>query len=189
MEHTVFNWLWENRQWVFSGAGVSLIPLTAMVIGKLRRSRAKPESTTTSIVVQIDGAPFSTTPPGNEASRPVRIDRIAPINPDDVHNAIANAMPLQEAAIKQSYVGLKVEWDTVLLGAEETDGGIVRLHMEAESRPMFIIFCNVKLDDYRELGITPKGSRIRLYGEIEEAAMWHVNLKDVELKFLDGKRS
>jgi len=174
-------WLNANKEWLFSGAGAVFAAWIFGLTKWLRREVTPPPQ----VIVRVEGAPA---PPAQAAqlASAVRIERIAPITAEDIHSAITNALPLQEAAVKKSFIGLKIEWDTLLQGAEEEDG-VVHLFLKATSEPFFSIWCNVKLVDYRELGIMPRDSRIRVYGEIEKAEEWSVRLKGVELKYLEKK--
>lgn len=54
---------------------------------------------------------------------------------------------------------------------------------------MFSLTCRVKFDDYRELGILPEDSLIRVYGTIEDADRYSVKLTDAELKYMEPKKA
>jgi hypothetical protein len=178
----VFSWLAQNKEWLFSGVGATVL---GVVFALMSRKRNAVQSEPHQIIVRVEESSKSTSVA--PASIPlVHVERITPITPAEIHNAIKDVPPLQKASVKQRFVGLKVEWDTQLKSADEK-AGVVRLYLGAADKTLFDIWCSVKYDDYRELGILPKGSLIRVYGEIEKADEWSVDLRNVELKYMEAK--
>lgn len=118
---------------------------------------------------------------------PVSIERVSGITFEDIRNAITKASPLQRDHIANSYVGIRVEWDTYFKGGSRRDNDMVRIRLTTSlESSLDTIWCEVPLSDYRELGVLPEGSKVRVAGEIVEAERWGIKLKDVHL-YIYGK--
>lgn len=119
------------------------------------------------------------------ALEPVALRRPSGLTFEDIRKAYEGVPPLQRQRIADSFVGIRVDWDTFLKAATQEDGDMVRLLLTTEvDVPTNSIVCRVKLSDYRELGVLPKGARIRVAGEIAEADSWDVRLDNVQLEIL-----
>ena len=119
---------------------------------------------------------------------PTPITRIAPISLSDIRNAVDNAPPLQQKQIAQNYEGIFVEWDAKLASADMKEQETVWLLLKIDKAPSHMFHCTVKLVDYKELGVMPKGAPIRVLGRIKEVRDISVELEEVQLFFLQGAR-
>jgi hypothetical protein len=175
----LIDWLLKNKEWLFSGLGVSVL-LGAPSILRFLRRRKPIEGTT--VVVRVENTSEVKISP----SRTVAVERISPLTPEEVQKSIEDAPPLQRDAVARRYIGLKVEWDTEFAGADEREG-VVRLYLVTHKTrigtPIFV-WCNVKLDDYRELSIIRENANIRISGTIETAKAGSISLSDARLTFL-----
>jgi len=101
---------------------------------------------------------------------PAAIERLSEISFDDIEKAIDSAPPMQREDIAERYVGLNVEWDTYLRSANRLDGGEVFLRLAIDkSYRGRSVYCRVKADEYRVLGILPMDAHIRVAGQIAKA--------------------
>lgn len=118
---------------------------------------------------------------------PVVIESLSQVSFDDIEKAIDSAPPLQREQVANSYVGLKVEWESYLRSADKRDNGEVflRLAIDKDYKGRSVV-CKVKLDEYRVLGILPKGAHIRVEGEITMANFCDVELSNVRLQILSN---
>jgi hypothetical protein len=143
------------------------------------------------VIVHLQSSMAGGAPENETSSAPlVKLDRISAITPKDIYDSISAAPPLQRKDVANRYKGLKVEWDTSLRSANESrlEEGAVRLRLRYGERFDYLsVICTVRLSEYKELGILPEGSSIRVYGEIEEANQFDVELKDVRLTYLAPK--
>jgi hypothetical protein len=115
---------------------------------------------------------------------PASLERISLISFDDIRTAIESAPPLQRDRIAENYVGLKIEWDTYLKGGSVKKEGTISLRLTTNIEHSFnTIWCDVPLDEYRELGVLPEGAKVRVSGEIVKASTCDIELKDVRLHF------
>jgi len=118
----------------------------------------------------------------SESQRPL-LERISVVTLNEINTSLANAPPMQRTRIAESYSGLRVEWDTEFLNGKLQDDGNIRLQLtvpDTEHQPKSV-WCNVPATEYRELGILPENSKIRVSGEIEKVASYGIDLKDARL--------
>lgn len=136
------------------------------------------------LIVQL--AQNGSTPTGDNSPSirlaPAAIDRVSPLTFQDIAEAIDSAPPLQRDHVAESFKGLRVEWDTYFKSGRLSEEGTIRLRLGTEQRGSFkSVLCAVAVADYRELGVLPEGSKIRVFGEIESASRYDIELKDVRL--------
>ena len=114
---------------------------------------------------------------------PATVERLSQVSFDDIEKAIDGAPPMQRDHIANSYVGLKVEWDSYLRSANMRDNGEVflRLSIDKDYKGRSVL-CKVQAEEYRVLGILPKGAHIRVAGEITMANSCDVELSNVRLQ-------
>ncbi|MCK5133468.1 MAG: hypothetical protein KAR40_15115 [Candidatus Sabulitectum sp.] len=178
----MLEWIGDNKEWLFSGAGIALLAGIWAMYKLTHKPNGIPQ-----VIVQMEHSPSAKE--GEVSKRdyspPVHIDRISSISPKDIKDAIDKALPLQKLAIYKSFEGIKIEWDTLLTTATEENGNIT-LMLSLKDVMMLYVWCSVKYADYRELGIMPKDSKIRVYGVIETVDNMSVRLRDVELKYIEA---
>jgi hypothetical protein len=113
---------------------------------------------------------------------PVSVERVSGIAFEDIREALDKAPPLQREHVADSYVGIRVEWDTYFKGGTRRDNDMVSVRLTTNiDRPLNTIWCEVPLSEYRELGVLPEGSKVRIFGKITEAGTWDIKLEDVHL--------
>ena len=114
--------------------------------------------------------------------QPVSVERICSVTFEDIREALDKAPPLQREHIANSYVGIRVEWDTYFKGGTRGENDMVSVRLTTNfERPLNTIWCEVPLSEYRELGVLPEGSRVRVMGKITEAGSWDIKLEEVHL--------
>jgi hypothetical protein len=182
-EDNMLEFIWQNKEWLFSGAGIAVI---AALIAWLRQRNAEKNSKP-QVVIHVNSATDSVLDNKTEQDiMPATIERISPVKFEMIKDTIEAAPPLQRDQVRNNFVDIKVEWDAFLRIASKDDAGFVGLWLTTvKDPPSNIIHCKVLLSDYKELGVLPEGSKIRIHGEIEEANTWEVTLKNVKLFFYD----
>ncbi len=201
----VLEYLKTNKEWLFSGAGVSAI----LVLGGLiyrhwnRRHRSASRSDTRMMVQRVESTEqvaLLPTPPVTASSgvlpqpiSPVSIAAMAPastyrggrisgLTVTDVVEGIRNAPPLQRPGVAKHYRGIVVQWETVFVTAEVADDdGVIRVTLEPAKEHFVTTFCKVKLSDYPELGILASGAPIRVTARIAQIDVFGAELEDAEL--------
>jgi len=185
----VIDWLVTNKEWVFSGIGVTFIAALAALA---RFFGKRYQRGTAEVVIRIEHASDASRQPDLSASAAIAVERISPITLNEFQSAIESAPPLQREVVAQRYVGQRIEWDTELSNVRQ-EKEFVMLQLRAQKPrsapypyPVFV-WCYVKLEDYRELAILPEGAHIRVNGTIEKVSSTSVGLKDARLTFLSSK--
>lgn len=130
--------------------------------------------------MKSDGVPGAINSISHDGSSS-HLDRVSAISPDEIHNSLEKAPPLQRNRIAESYIGLRVEWDTTFLNGRPLDNGCIRLQLSSFGQIQTSVWCEVPADEYRELAILPKRSKIRVYGEISGIADHGIDIKNAQL--------
>ena len=113
---------------------------------------------------------------------PASIERVSPLTFKDIAEAIIAAPPMQRDRVAESYKGLRIEWDAYFRSGSKVGDDIIRLRLGTEPKlSMNSIMCEVPAKEYRELGVLPEGSKIRVSGELESISRFDIELKDVRL--------
>jgi hypothetical protein len=150
-----------------------------------------PDQHASQVVIQVtrnDNVTAGGEPSPNELE-PVSIERVSGVTFEEIKEAIEKAPPLQREHVASSYVGLRVEWDTYFKGGSRGDNDMIRLLLTTATDNSSVsntIWCDVPFNEYRELGVLPAGSKIRVAGEIAQAGRWDIKLKDAHL-YIYGK--
>jgi hypothetical protein len=179
----MWNLIVSNKEWLFSGVGVTLIfVLIPSVVKKLRKSDAGGNA---QIIVLNVTQKNKNEIVKSEELLPAHITKIAPITFDDIYKALSSAPPLQKKQIAKNYLGLYIRWEAYLFNADLKDNNNIALALDfcKKSLTARMIHCNVKLSDYRELGVLNKGAPITVVGRISEVDSLGVRLEEVALYF------
>jgi len=143
-----------------------------------------PEQHPAQVVIHVtgNGVPAPSEEISPSLLEPVSVERVSGITFEDIREALDKAPPLQREHIANSYVGIRIEWDTYFKGGTRRDDDMVSVRLTTNlDRPLNTIWCEVPLSEYRELGVLPKDSKIRVFGKITEASSWDIKLDDVHL--------
>ena len=159
----ILKWLSDNKEWLFSGSGVSVIIVIIYVIRYFKNKRLSNSSVNIS-----------------QATKDVIEKPIAQILPNQIYENVKNLPPLQQEDAFNHYKGLRVEWKTRLASAfrQRTDPSQIRLHLSYTSKPYidYYIFCYVNANDNNNLAVAKKDSLIQVIGEIVKVDMMAINL-------------
>jgi hypothetical protein len=114
---------------------------------------------------------------------PVAIECLSQVSFDDIEKAIDSAPPMQREHVANRYLGLKVEWNSYLRSANMKESGEVFLRLSIDKAYKGrSVLCKVQADEYRVLGILPKGAHILVAGEITKVDTCDVELSNVRLQ-------
>jgi len=128
------------------------------------------------------------TTPETQESMP----KLSSLSFSQITEAIEKAPPLQRDDVKNNYKGIKVTWDSYLKSATKINNNTISLLLATSLKGdlrLFIIRCEVPLNEYRELGILPAESKIRIQGEIAKVDAFVIDLTKVKLFFLDTDKT
>jgi hypothetical protein len=110
-----------------------------------------------------------------------RLERVSQITADEIRSSVEDAPPLQRDRIANSYIGLRVEWDTEYTNGSKLDNGHIKLQLSPFGKIHTSVWCEVPEDEYRELAILPNRSKIRVYGEIESVGDHGIYIGNAQL--------
>ncbi len=175
------DWVINNKEWIFSGIGIS-VPVALITVVRYLRQRKSQGS------LSIESRFPVIVPQERQVSAPIAIERISPVTPNELQVSIESAPPLQKNAVAERYIGQRIEWNTELCGAEQK-GSLIRLLLSAvkgsDSKypyPVYV-WCNVKLDEYRELTVLPEKAHICINGTLTKVSSTSVSLDNASLTF------
>lgn len=173
----MLDWLLKNKEWLFSGVGVTAIAAAFSILRYLRNRRSPPAAASTH--ASLSPALTATTKTLDECTPA----SIALLSPQAIQAEFRAAPPLQERSLAARYVGQKVDWLTKLTEAHAKEG-VVELKLLACEGSMFDVSCTVELAAYRELAVLPRDALVRVAGVITRANAWHAALSDVKLTYV-----
>lgn len=187
----MINFIAKNKEWLFSGIGVTILIVIYAIFKKFFLKQAKQDNNgkTQETAVNLNLSKKVKKPSRNNATH---IEGTNFLTVVQINKTICDAPPLQRDEIRNNFKGIKVIWETYLKHARKdiNNKDIVRLRLSPEPLSHFsqhTISCKVKLNDYRELAILPEDTKIRIQGEIAEADVWDVELINVKLFFLNNQ--
>ena len=145
------------------------------------------------LIIHMNSESAISTTPGISIAKSQypHLERVSMVTLDEINTAIFDAPPLQRDRVAESYVGLRVEWETMFIGGTLKDSDNIRLQLtvpDVKHQPRSV-WCEVPASEYRELGILPEDSKVRVSGEIAEFGSGGVTLKDARLHIYGVHRS
>jgi hypothetical protein len=182
----MINWIVQNKEWLFSGVGITVFTIIYGVF--MNRRNASADKSVSQVIVHVHNETDGPYQPGIKDVKitPSSIERISRISYEAIRKALDSAPPLQQEDVKKHFVGINVEWDAVLNSATKADDEYIDLFLQApDKHTLNWITCRVRLSEYRELGVLPKNAKIRIHGEIENIETLFVSLTNVKLFFYD----
>jgi hypothetical protein len=143
------------------------------------------------IVIHMKGDNSSSAEEGHSVlhSKGSGLEYVYTITIDEINSAVLAAPPLQRSNVAKRFVGLRIEWDTNFVGGKEEDNDKITLHLRPAKTDVSLsdisgisaIWCTVPASEYRELGILPKDSKIRVSGEIDQITDHAIYVKEARL--------
>jgi hypothetical protein len=119
------DWIWQNKQWLFSGVGVSVIALLFWVFNRV--ARRVPPSVISGVPSMAPPLHLTPRAPSIAAPPPALEGPVsdAPLNrftkptPHEINEQIRAVPPFQQRDAKRAYEGLKVCWLTEFSGVQQ----------------------------------------------------------------------
>lgn len=119
---------------------------------------------------------------------------VSKLSPEDILKQLESVPPFQQKEVSKNYSGIKVVWNVLFRSAyvEKTgdDGNNVRLILSPNNgylRPL--INCHVNINEYPELKVSKKNTKITIAGEILEVSTLLIDLKNVKLLKIDSSEA
>jgi len=173
----MFDWIWDNKDWLFSGVGLIIIFLVISWFKNRIKSRKTQELSLNGANLQdiIDAPP----PPKQEP------DILATsLSPGKIIKEVESAPFLQRPDISKQYEGIKVSWKGKLCNANKINEKNIRLYITVtEEKGYTSIFFNVNPKQYPGIGLLREGHEILVEGRIERVSS-HIVLKAEKVIFI-----
>ena len=171
----MFQWIVDNKQWLFSGVGVMLL----LLIGNfLRRRFTRPRTTdmglgghSLSFVIQGPSTPPIALP-----------TTVADIAPDDILKSVEAAPLLQRPDVAHHYRGLRVSWDGSLANARKKSDRSVRLQISCGKESSASVFVDVNPTDYPGIGLLRERDSLVVSGIVADVSSY-IDLVEAHVDF------
>ena len=140
----MWDFLWKNKEWIFSGVGVALIIF----------------------LLQLVRYTIGT-------SKGVSKNILSPTNsptPQSLVRALHQVPLLQQKHIVDQYKGLPVTWEGKLWGFSKRAGDLVSVHITCGKINEVGVFFDIDPKQYPAMDTTRRGDKIRVYGKISHIA-------------------
>jgi hypothetical protein len=143
----IFSWVNENKEWLFSGVGVSLFLALIYILRCVKKKL------------------------GNYGPRQNPFDQVVykpnPL-PAKMTSIINKSEPFQIAVKAESFIGLKISWLTTFETSHTPNSnGCVKLMLLDRGHYPWV-YCTVNINEYPEIKSAKKHSKIWLAGEIKK---------------------
>lgn len=171
----MFDWIWNNKEWLFPCVVAIVIGVITWIITK-RRSH-KPQK------VSLDGEPLQviidSPPPPKRA-----VDISTALSPKKIIEEINSAPLLQQPDLSKQYEGLKVSWKGTLAAADKPFDETVRLMIWVyEEDKETAVFFNIDPKQYPGIGLLREGHELLVEGKIDRIEHRHIVLDAENLVF------
>lgn len=171
----------ENREWIFSGIGVSVLGLVIYAIRHwLFPGKTQAQTTSTASLAQPE-------PPHSK--------KIVHISPQEIVERLSSVPDLQQDDVFKSYRGMHVQWIGTLLNASKsnqfnskTDIAHIQLGYPSTEEVFHkaIIYGDIDLNTHPELNVAHKRTTIRITGDIDSFHMQDgISLRECEIEFVE----
>jgi len=182
-EH-IMHWLWNNKEWLFSGCGIAVLGLFYKAIVRRRSAAVTP-------------SPANSFNNSHIANPPARMPSELPYSPrptpDEIENQLASLPIFQRRTAKDSYVGLRVRWPVALFGLTELADSERRifqtdathcLQAKFAASPGCIVWANVNVNSFPRLKISHTDEPLQIWGTISNVSdSGAVRLRDASVEF------
>ena len=170
----MIDWIVRNKDWLFSGIGVTVVTALFFLIRALltRHNRPVPSLTESKVVIPV----------AMEAQGPF-IYHEKP-SPTDIKEDIRSQPLLMQQQYMKSYIGYRVIWKLQLTNAWEGTKGRVTLYLEPENSYPDIT-TTVDIAAYPELLRKKKGAVALISGRIVKIETLHIELDCERLTFVE----
>lgn len=176
----MWNWLVDNKEWLFSGGGVVIaVLIIRFIFQRLRKSKLNvPSLEKESLAAVIEG-------PRAKAPEIKKDIEVGHLSARAIITNIEEAPFLQQPDILKNYIGLRVTWEGYLTGAFKISDTLIRLHIrtcEKEEWRGVGVIVNIDPSQYPGLGLLKYEHPIRVSGAISEIHSYF-SLKDAQIEY------
>jgi hypothetical protein len=163
----MFQWIWLNKEWIFSGVGVSIVLLTAGFVYRiLDRGKTKSSAPSASAAIQ---------------------DRFTRPTPADIYKQINSLPPFQQNSAGDIYKGVEVCWHALFRSVSPSGDSWTVILDSADSkipRHAGSFLCEgVEIEKNPRLKIAYKDERLIVSGTIAKVDPV-IHLRDATIEFV-----
>lgn len=172
----MFEYILNNKEWIFSGIGVSILCLIFLFFKYfLKKDRSQDKN------LKI----ISRNIPDSEKTKLNPTSDIAQEDVLKIMLEFESLPPLQLDDIRTHYRGLNVDWMTEYSSAYKKEDDIIRVSLDLITKSFrpITVWCEVKLSEYKQFSILKRKAKIRVIGKIIEFEPYHIELSVVNLVF------
>jgi hypothetical protein len=172
----MFKWVWNNKEWLFSGVGlVAIYGLISLLRARSsRRSKTVDNSRTVSKTKTQDVKTVE--PVLSKPTEQVTLSSLRKLTPDSIYKTIEDAPLLIRSDIAKHYRGIQVQWEGPLLDISMREG---MLHLQVQFYRS--VFFDVDPKNYPGIGLMRSGDIIKFEGTIKEVDTLWIRLIDVKI--------
>ncbi len=159
MINQLIDFVWRNKEWLFSGVGIFLIMLMVSIIKKVYKPKKYHIENNFKTLEEVISSPPMIIPPKPE---------ITPLSltPKKIFEAIDNAPILQQPDIMNYYIGITVRWEGKVCSATKLNDNEVRILFAVF--PTHVFF-EVNPDNCPEIKLLKKDGTITVEGKIRQS--------------------
>ena len=163
----MFKWLWNNKEWLFSGVGIVAIVLIITFVKWIKRRKTAQEN-------------------AKQSAEPLDQKAGSSLSAAEIRAAIDRAPFLQRLDVIKHYIGLRVSWDGKLTSAWKLNEKTTRVMILVEEKNRYLsAMGDVEISKYPGLALLKEEHPIHMSGTISNISEYsgYFSLKDVKIKY------
>ena len=178
------NFLWENKEWLFSGIGVMVLLAIYRIYKAIRnRNRIKRNLTIENVNPDIPNKSSRNTQNGESKA----ISLLKNTMPHEIIEAIDSLPLLQRRDAAKHYIGMTVSWRLPLsdISEEGCKPHFVSIYLSGRSETFSgtLVCFEVSREEYSGLGLLKKHDIIEVEGRINSVDSLSIFLSDAKINY------
>ena len=177
-------WIWENKDWLFSGCGLFAIMWLINYIRKRISKNHEPQQLSTETPKQTLDAVYPNVS-AKETERPSRPKSHALIREiQDIANAIESSPPSREKDVCADFAGTYIRALGDYSSFYKGDGEMVCIGMRVAGATRFYVYFDIQINDYPEFKTIQKSTPLYIEGRIQRIDYsCNIYVDEVEIRF------
>ena len=165
-------WILENKEWLFSGIGVTvLLGIVYLIRRATRRSQPIPQRE--SIPAPQSEAPSSPSPQPR---------KLVELDVPKIIQEIESLPPFQRDDARKHYIGVRFRFTGSLFSAKAQEKERIRIGLHSLNESHFpLVFGYVPAKDNPQLRIAHEGTKLTIEGELVDFDSYTASLDNIEI--------